>query len=80
MLMIYKFQANPLVKMKSISISDCEVTGQKVDKFATLHNINDNGDKALDFTLDLPNDMDLNKATVRQTKSVIITQKPQRSV
>ncbi|XP_019872142.1 uncharacterized protein LOC109600433 [Aethina tumida] len=57
------FMTSPLVKMKSISISDCEVTGQKVDKFAILHNINDNGDKALDFTLDLPNDMDLNKAT-----------------
>lgn len=52
-------------KIKSLSITDCDVTGPAVDANINFHNINENGDKALDFDLDLPYDADGSEYTVR---------------
>ncbi|XP_049818852.1 uncharacterized protein LOC109608017 [Aethina tumida] len=48
----------PMGTFKSLSLTDCEVHGPALDMTTYLHNINQNGDKALDLNLDLPYDLD----------------------
>lgn len=52
-------------KIKSLSVTDCDVTGPALDLTNNFHNINENGDKAIDFDLDLPDDLDATDITVR---------------
>ncbi|XP_049819269.1 uncharacterized protein LOC109608021 [Aethina tumida] len=53
----------PMGKIKSLSVTDCDVTGPALDLTNNFHNINENGDKAIDFDLDLPDDFDATDIT-----------------
>lgn len=57
---------------KSLSLTDCEVHGPALDMTTYLHNINQNGDKALDLNLDLPYDLDATQIMVNLLHIVLV--------